>query len=157
MYDFRYVLLKEKNMLLTMEYESNEKAKLFPSPERIDKVEESMKNLETVVRERNTAYHLLETGIDGERPKEMVTNQMGFRFLYKLVRTKRKVKCFKYCNCFQAHSTFNSKTIKHEMERTPRFYSSWECCYQILKLIQRKNLCWQTQEIKVSNILKVTN
>lgn len=33
-----FVLLKEKNMLLTMEQECKEKVELFPSPERIDKV-----------------------------------------------------------------------------------------------------------------------
>lgn len=33
-----YVLLKERNMLLTMEEECNEKIELFPSPERLDKV-----------------------------------------------------------------------------------------------------------------------
>lgn len=33
-----FVLLKERNMLLTMELECNEKMELFPSPERLDKV-----------------------------------------------------------------------------------------------------------------------
>lgn len=33
-----YILLKERNMLLTMEHECNEKMELFPSPERLDKV-----------------------------------------------------------------------------------------------------------------------
>lgn len=33
-----FVLLKERNMLLTMEYECNDKMELFPSPERLDKV-----------------------------------------------------------------------------------------------------------------------
>lgn len=78
-----YVLLKEKNMLLTMEYECKQQVELFPSPERIDKVELSMSNLETVVRERNKAYHLLETGTDGERPGRMVNNQLGMRFYYR--------------------------------------------------------------------------
>lgn len=78
-----------------MEYESNDKAKLFPSPERIDKVEESMKNLETVVRERNKAYHLLETGMNGERPEEVVTNQLGLNILYRLVFNFCKKGCVK--------------------------------------------------------------
>jgi hypothetical protein len=34
----RFVLLKEKNMLLTMEHECREQTELFPNPERIDKV-----------------------------------------------------------------------------------------------------------------------
>ena len=55
-----YVLLKEKNMLLTMQEECKRVCSLFPSPERIDKVEESMKNLENVIRERNRSYLQLE-------------------------------------------------------------------------------------------------
>lgn len=42
----------------------------IPNPERLDKVEESMENLETVVRERNKAYWLLEVGETGERPSK---------------------------------------------------------------------------------------
>lgn len=42
-----------------------------------------MDNLETVVRERNRAYHLLETGVDGERPGRLVTNQLGIKFFYR--------------------------------------------------------------------------
>lgn len=78
-----FVLLKERNMLLTMEHECNDKMELFPSPERIDKVKLSMENLETVVRERNRAYHQLEIGTDGERPQKVVYNQLGMRFLYR--------------------------------------------------------------------------
>lgn len=33
-----YVLLKERNMLKTMEHEAAERYELFPNPERIDKV-----------------------------------------------------------------------------------------------------------------------
>lgn len=78
-----YILLKEKNMLLTMQHECKEEHRLFPSPERLDKVNESMSNLESVVRERNQAYHLLETGVDGERPKQLVNNQLGMKFYYR--------------------------------------------------------------------------
>lgn len=42
-----------------------------------------MENLETVVRERNKAYHLLETGETGERPTRMVYNTLGLRHLYR--------------------------------------------------------------------------
>lgn len=78
-----YILLKERNMLLTMEHECNEKMEIFPNPERIDKVKISMENLETVVRERNKAYHLLETGETGERPQRIVANSLGLRVTYK--------------------------------------------------------------------------
>ncbi|XP_030758456.1 39S ribosomal protein L47, mitochondrial [Sitophilus oryzae] len=79
-----YVLLKERNMLLTMEQEANEQVQLFPSPERLDKVEESMENLEAVIRERNKAYHELETGETGERPGKHVTSRLGLRYYYKM-------------------------------------------------------------------------
>ncbi|CAH1394473.1 unnamed protein product [Nezara viridula] len=79
-----YVLLKEKNMLLTMEHEYKQCYESFPSPERIDKVKESMFNLEDVVRERNKAYWLLETGQTGERPGKVVNNQLGLRYFYKM-------------------------------------------------------------------------
>ncbi|XP_013135945.1 PREDICTED: 39S ribosomal protein L47, mitochondrial [Papilio polytes] len=72
-----YVLLKERNMLYTMEHECNEQTRLFPNPERIDKVQESMSNIETVIRERNVAYYKLETGETGERPVEDVINIFG--------------------------------------------------------------------------------
>ncbi|KAK9869655.1 hypothetical protein WA026_003403 [Henosepilachna vigintioctopunctata] len=79
-----YILLKERNMLLTMEEEAKEQVKLFPSPERLDKVRDSMKNLEDVVRERNKAYHLLETGKDGERPVEKYINPFGMNATKRL-------------------------------------------------------------------------
>lgn len=73
-----YVLLKERNMLLTMEQAAKDEVELFPNPERIDKVKESMSNLEAVVRERNEAYYLLETGESGEQPWIPKENIYGF-------------------------------------------------------------------------------
>lgn len=55
-----YVLFKERNMLYTMQEAAKSESQIFPSPERIDKVEESMGNIENVVRERNNAYWKLE-------------------------------------------------------------------------------------------------
>lgn len=72
-----YVLLKEKNMLLTTEKAYNREYRSFPNPERIDKVEESMENIESVVRERNKAYWLLETDELGERPSTWSNNALG--------------------------------------------------------------------------------
>jgi large subunit ribosomal protein L47 len=74
-----YVLLKERNMLMTMEHECKRQLELFPNPERLDKVEESLENIETVVRERNRAYHFLETGTSGERPGGEIENFLGLK------------------------------------------------------------------------------
>lgn len=67
-------------MLLTMEQEAKDQTRLFPSPERLDKVADSMKNLEDVVRERNKAYHQLETGETGEQPRKLETSLLGLRY-----------------------------------------------------------------------------
>lgn len=66
-----FVLYKERNMLLTMKEAAKEEHENMPSPERIDKVEQSMANLEDVVRERNKAYWQLEVSpcATGERPQ----------------------------------------------------------------------------------------
>lgn len=75
-----FVLLKEYNMLLTMEYNLETlHGRTFPNPERIDKVQESMENIETVVKERNKAYYQLEVceTEDGCRPIKHQRNQFG--------------------------------------------------------------------------------
>lgn len=77
MFKFRYVLLKERNMLMTMEEVCKDENEIFPNPERLDKVKDSMNNLESIVRERNRAYHMLETGETGERPGKLVYNCLG--------------------------------------------------------------------------------
>ena len=66
-------------MLKTMEEAAKDEAELFPSPERIDKVEQSMKNLEEVVKERNKAYWELEVGegTTGERQKRFRRDIFG--------------------------------------------------------------------------------
>lgn len=78
-----FIMLKEKNMLLTVEHEAKDQHRLFPSAERLDKVKISMENIEEVVRERNRAYHELETGETGERPGKVVYNQIGIKYYYR--------------------------------------------------------------------------
>lgn len=79
-----FVLLKERNMLLTMKETSDKELQLFPSPERIEKVEESMCALEDVVRERNKAYWELEVGEGetGERRSVFRRDQFGRHRMY---------------------------------------------------------------------------
>ena len=60
-------------MLLTMEEAYKEAKEQMPNEERIDKVQESMENLEEVVQERNRAYFELETGMSGERERVIRT------------------------------------------------------------------------------------
>lgn len=42
-----------------------------------------MDNLEKVVRERNRAYHQLETGTDGIRPGKVVYSILGLTKFYR--------------------------------------------------------------------------
>lgn len=74
-----YILLKERNMLLTMEEAAKDNKELFPNPERFDRVEESMANLEDVVKERNKAYFELEVGEGetGARPIQFRRDFLG--------------------------------------------------------------------------------
>lgn len=108
-----YVLLKERNMLYTMEHECNNQMKYFPNPERIDKVQESMDNIETVIRERNVAYYKLETGETGERPVEDVINMFGLPEKYK--KTEYYVPKFmntRWIRNYHEHGFINSFAVK---------------------------------------------
>ncbi|XP_034568033.1 39S ribosomal protein L47, mitochondrial [Notolabrus celidotus] len=78
-----YVLLKEKNMLLTMEQEAKRQRVQMPSPERLRKVERSMIRLETVVNERETALRLLQTGQEKGRPGAWRRNLFGYTYWYR--------------------------------------------------------------------------
>jgi large subunit ribosomal protein L47 len=72
-------------MLMTMEEASKDANEIFPNPERLDKVQNSMNNLEMVVRERNQAYHMLETGETGERPGKLVYNRLGNIYIIYII------------------------------------------------------------------------
>ncbi|KAK1796752.1 hypothetical protein P4O66_009770 [Electrophorus voltai] len=78
-----YVLLKEKNMLLTIQQESKRQCVQMPSPERIKKVNRSMQRLDGVVKEREDALRLLQTGQEKGRPGEWRRNVFGKMFWYR--------------------------------------------------------------------------
>ncbi|XP_070765426.1 large ribosomal subunit protein uL29m [Enoplosus armatus] len=78
-----YVLLKEKNMLRTLEQEARRQRVQMPSPERIRKVDRSMIRLETVVKERETALRQLQTGQERSRPGAWRRNIFGYVYWYR--------------------------------------------------------------------------
>merc|ERR1719320_400422 len=80
-----FILLKERNMLLTMADAYKEEFIAMPNPERIDKVELSMEHLEEVVRERNRAFWQLEVGVSGERERVNRKDCFGRMIPYKPV------------------------------------------------------------------------
>ncbi len=49
---YRYVLLKERNMLLTVKQEANRELYVMPGPERLRKVRRSMARIKVVLFER---------------------------------------------------------------------------------------------------------
>ncbi|KJH49006.1 RNB-like protein [Dictyocaulus viviparus] len=67
-------------MLFTMQAAYVSVARSMPNPERIDRVNETMNNIESVVHERNEAYYRLETGDGADPPLRTVTSFMGFTF-----------------------------------------------------------------------------
>ncbi|XP_077463096.1 large ribosomal subunit protein uL29m [Stigmatopora argus] len=78
-----YVLLKERNMLLTLEQESKRQRVPMPSPERLRKVERSMIRLDTVVAERENSLRLLQTGQEKGRPGAWRRNMFGYVYWYR--------------------------------------------------------------------------
>uniref|UniRef100_A0A8C5MNM3 Large ribosomal subunit protein uL29m n=1 Tax=Leptobrachium leishanense TaxID=445787 RepID=A0A8C5MNM3_9ANUR len=72
-----YVLLKEKNMLLTLEQESKRQRLAMPSPERLSKVNKSIKRLDTVLTEREDSLRLLQTGQEKPYPGDWRTDIFG--------------------------------------------------------------------------------
>ena len=60
LHKFWYVLLKEKNMLLTLDQECKRLGIFVPGATRLHKVGQTMNLVERVVKERETAIHLLE-------------------------------------------------------------------------------------------------
>ncbi|XP_052819877.1 39S ribosomal protein L47, mitochondrial-like [Mya arenaria] len=75
-----YVLLKERNKLMTMEDMYAKKKMEFVNPERIYKVEESMENILEIVQERDTAYRLLEFGDEGQSDTYVSRNAVGIPY-----------------------------------------------------------------------------
>ncbi|XP_071511856.1 large ribosomal subunit protein uL29m-like [Diadema antillarum] len=93
-----YVLLKERNMLLTMQTEADRQEKFLPSPERINKVEVSMENVQAVLKERKEALTELETGLKDEHPAELKYTPFGYKRWVK----PREYAVPKYMNKFYA-------------------------------------------------------
>ncbi|XP_063056823.1 39S ribosomal protein L47, mitochondrial [Engraulis encrasicolus] len=78
-----YVLLKEKNMLLTLQQEAKRQRLSMPSPERLKKVERSMVRLDTVVEEREASLRLLMTGQERGRPGAWRKSIFGYAYWYR--------------------------------------------------------------------------
>ncbi|CAD5215263.1 unnamed protein product [Bursaphelenchus xylophilus] len=75
-----YVLLKERNVLLTMRAAHEKRGLYYQNPERLDRIKESMENLEEIVHERNDAVLRLETGDSASPRLRRVTSPVGFTY-----------------------------------------------------------------------------
>lgn len=78
-----YVLLKERNMLLTMEHFFEAEDEPMPSPERLEKVAESMSNLRDVLEEREKAKNMLLLGRPTEGHGEYRKSATGHVYWYE--------------------------------------------------------------------------
>lgn len=110
-----FVLYKERNMLYTMQEAANQESVTFPSPERIDKIEESMANLENVVRERNKAYWQLEVSpcATGERPAVFRRDAFGWT---------RWHQCSQHIVPYSRNKIFRESAGAGHIKTTKRFY-----------------------------------
>uniref|UniRef100_A0AC35THF8 CN hydrolase domain-containing protein n=1 Tax=Rhabditophanes sp. KR3021 TaxID=114890 RepID=A0AC35THF8_9BILA len=76
-----YVLIKERNMLLTMENAYRTRGESgFPNEERKDRVKMSMENIQSVISERNDAVYELETGLPAQPKSRRITSVLGFTY-----------------------------------------------------------------------------
>ena len=116
-----------------MEHNAKEDCRLFPSPERIDKVQDSMDRLEEVVRERNEAFWQLEVGevplegrkepvLDPEDPLAVVrepikavldglgNRKAALKFQYRLKEkeNRMRIKLERYVSCIDMLKLFYS-------------------------------------------------
>ena len=71
-----YVLLKEKNLLLTEKYDCESRNVVMTHPERLHKVKLSMKRLKGVLAERKIEYDKLNSA--GEAVAERAANKPKF-------------------------------------------------------------------------------
>lgn len=114
-----FVLYKERNMLYTMKEAAKDESETFPSPERIDKVEESMANLENVVRERNKAYWQLEVSpcATGERLAVFRRDVLGI---------PRWHKCSQHIVPYHRNSKFRNSQGPGKQSETESFFNHYK-------------------------------
>jgi len=101
-----------------MKEAAKEEVEIFPSPERIDKVEESMANLENVVRERNNAYWQLEVSpcATGERP---------FVFRRDVLGRHMRKPCSQHLTPYHKNWHFRNSNGPGKLDETEVFFSKY--------------------------------
>ncbi|CAK8690248.1 unnamed protein product [Clavelina lepadiformis] len=78
-----FVLLKERNMLNTLEQYCIDEDEPMPGPDRLEKVAESMSNLRDVIEEREEAKNMLVHGTPDGIGGEWRKNPLGATYFYK--------------------------------------------------------------------------
>nr|XP_026690876.1 39S ribosomal protein L47, mitochondrial-like isoform X1 [Ciona intestinalis] len=78
-----FVLLKERNMLQTLELYCKNEDEPMPGPDRLEKVAESMSNLRDVFDERESAKNMLLTGSTNKTPGEWRKSGLGITYWYE--------------------------------------------------------------------------
>ena len=144
-----FILYKERNMLLTMLEESRDQVELFPSPERLDKVEQSMLNIEEVVKERNKAYYELEVGNNetGMRPVAFRRDLFGIHRLMSCsqhlipYRMNKKFRQFEGPGFGKIVDSFiNKYREKQTRKQSRRVLEQWLYVRQVLRRFPNVNI-----------------
>jgi len=78
-----FILLKERNMLNTLEHYCIEEDEPIPGEDRIEKVAESMSNLRDVIEEREHAKNMLLHGTPDNKQSEWRKSALGTTYLYR--------------------------------------------------------------------------
>lgn len=78
-----FILLKERNMLSTMQHHYESLDEPMPSPERLEKVAESMSNLRDVIEERDKARNMLLLGRPTQAHGEYRKSGLGAIYWHK--------------------------------------------------------------------------
>ncbi|XP_071945603.1 large ribosomal subunit protein uL29m-like [Antedon mediterranea] len=113
-----YILLKERNLLFTLDEECERLDKIMPSPERLEKVDDSMNALERVIKERNTAVNELETGYKRGKPGRWIASPLGYR---------------RYAHAREHYVPLH---VNKKIARKRNFYYPWTQAYKMIYLEQ---------------------
>ncbi|XP_062590365.1 large ribosomal subunit protein uL29m-like [Saccostrea cucullata] len=148
-----YILLKERNVIMTLEAELERQGKFLTDGWRMEKVEVSMENLLYVVKERDIALNKLETGESGEPKIYQIRNSLGLK--YNRTESEHLVPQFMNRKFRLMHSKYEpwmSKWI-HKYEEMKRFrQGKREKYYKFqAKMLQKKYGLSEKEAVKSVN------
>ncbi|XP_048734659.2 39S ribosomal protein L47, mitochondrial-like [Ostrea edulis] len=136
-----YVLLKERNRIMTLEADLERQGLYLTDSWRMEKVEVSMENLLYVVKERDIAFNMLEAGESGAPKTYQIRNALGIK--YKRTETEHLIPRFMNRKFRLMHSKYEpwmakwilkcDEVARRKQEKKEKYYK-----YQV-KLLQERH------------------